>query len=263
MLYSDPNSKTSTKLREAAFFQKPILETRPAAPALSNNQSHRIPHPHPLNNQEAQGNHNPLGSRILLLLSTLLISSLLTIAAIYFVLIKSPSTTQEIKQQAENLKVSFLNSDWEKQVPGELSTDPYNTVFDPKQHSSNINIDIVDRQFAFINKMRQPVKSNFQLSQQQGTNQQRTQASSLGIRPSPDKQGRYQSQSSLDWQGNFEINNPQANIQRGSSYLKYLRNKLNNKFNDSLSVRKLNSDANKLPLPQHSKPEIPLLSYQN
>lgn len=147
MFQSDTNNTTLTKIKQASLFYGPTLETRPnnSVPLLTRPNTPQGTKTAAALPKEKEDDNIQRGSRLLLLLRTLLISCILTIALVYFMPTQKKSNEggmARIEQQTENLKVSLHNPKWDEQEAGKVILNQYNSTFDPTTQAKNMNINM-------------------------------------------------------------------------------------------------------------------------
>lgn len=128
--------------------------------------------------------------------------------------------------------------------------------------TKELQLVVPERQFSYISQPRSASDSSF-ISvplDQSNTSSKRSELAALGLRPIPNSNQRYVSNSGLEWQGGWELNNPKSNVERGNSYLGYLREKFADNNHKQLLVQSKEGDTLASSAAEH-KIDIPILKY--
>jgi len=109
-------------------------------------------------------------------------------------------------------------------------------AFNAAAQAERTVINIGERPFTYVSEPRSATDTSYiNIQKDYSTNDgAQSLVGKAGIRPVPDENGRFTSSLGIQSQGNWEINNPQANIERGNQYMDYLNRTFQKNMKDSL-----------------------------
>ncbi|RMG43305.1 MAG: hypothetical protein D6719_04120 [Candidatus Dadabacteria bacterium] len=112
--------------------------------------------------------------------------------------------------------------------------------FNLMQQIEKISIDTSGRQFVYYDTPRSAARGEYLFDENSATAKKpRSRTSKLGLKPVPGEEGRFVGGDGLQWQSNWELNNPEGNIRRARSYLDYVKENFNSNARKGFKIREL------------------------
>ena len=123
----------------------------------------------------------------------------------------------------------------EAPVRAVTNTTTQTSTFNVVERAQNTPLKVDNPSFSFVTSPRIAEGGTYtSLEDATKLKVKKSNVGSLGLRPVTKSEGRYTAKNGVEWQGGWELNNPQANIKRGEGYLNYLKKSFNRNMDDAL-----------------------------